>query len=63
MMMVKEKDLSAFKRFIMPSLALVGCVFMIIAAYFSHGKAVFAYLIVFAVIMVIGAIFSKQKNI
>ncbi|MPN39509.1 hypothetical protein SDC9_187037 [bioreactor metagenome] len=63
MMILKEKDLPAFKRFIMPSVALAGCVFMIIAACFSHKMAVVAYLIVFAVIMAIGAIFSKQKNI
>ncbi|QHI72796.1 APC family permease [Aminipila terrae] len=63
MMIKKEKDLPAFKRFFMPILALAGCVFMIIAACFSHGKAVIAYLIVFAVIMFIGAIFSKQKNV
>lgn len=63
MMMAKEKDLPAFKRFIMPSVALVGCVFMIIAACFSHKMAVVAYLIIFAVVIAIGAVFSKQKNV
>lgn len=61
MMMVKEKDLSFFNRYFMPIVALVGCVFMIIAAYFSHGIAVWAYLIVFAVVMIIGALFANKK--
>lgn len=63
MMMVKEKDLSTFKRFIMPTLALAGCVFMIYAACISHGKAVIAYLIIFAITMIIGAFYSKKKEI
>lgn len=54
MLIKKEKDLSAFKRFVMPALSIIGCVFMVIAACFAHGMAVFYYLIVFAVIMLIG---------
>ena len=55
MLMVKEKDLSGLKRFIMPILATAGCVFMIVAACFAHGISVAFYLIVFAVVMLIGA--------
>ncbi len=61
MMMKKEKDLSSFKRFIAPTISLAGCVFMIIAACFSHKMEVVAYLIVFAVVMIFGAMFSKEK--
>lgn len=64
MMMKKEKDLSTFKRFVMPTVSLMGCVFMIIAACFSHKMAVVAYLIVFAFVMVIGSMFvNKKQNI
>lgn len=60
-MIKKETDLSYFKRFIMPLIALAGCVFMIVAACFSHKMAVVAYLIIFAVVMIIGAAFSRKK--
>jgi APA family basic amino acid/polyamine antiporter len=62
MIMKKEKDFSLFKRFVMPIVSLAGCIFMIIAACFSHGMAVVAYLIIFTIIMAIGVIFSKKTN-
>ena len=63
MMIIKEKKLGLFKRIIMPVLSILGCIFMIIAAYFAHGKAVNAYLIVFTIIMLIGFVFEKNKKI
>ncbi len=69
MMIKKEKELSIFKRFIMPIVSICGCIFMMIAACFAHRIAVVAYLIVFAVVMIIGVVFankvyvgSKMKN-
>ncbi|WP_123053280.1 APC family permease [Clostridium sp. JN-1] len=62
-MMKKEKDLSSFKRFVAPIVSIAGCIFMIIAACFSHKIAVAAYLIVFAIIMIFGAVFSNKKAI
>jgi len=70
--MVKEKELSPLKRFVLPSVATVACAFMVFAAIYAHGitpyrtaKAVgefsfpvLFYLIVFAVIMLIGFFFS-----
>lgn len=61
MLIKKEKDLSVFKRFIAPILAICGCVFMIVAACFAHKMEVVWYLIVFAVIMFIGVFFSNSK--
>ncbi len=72
MWMKKEKDLGVFKRFILPMLSLVACGFMIFAAVYAHGitpyKAaqeagkfsfpVLFYLILFAVIMLLGVAFS-----
>lgn len=53
----------------MPIVSICGCIFMMIAACFAHRIAVVAYLIVFAVVMIIGAVFankvyvgSKMKN-
>lgn len=70
--MVKEKELSPIKRFVLPSIATIACAFMVFAAVYAHGitpyrtaKAagefscpVLFYLIVFAVIMLIGFFFS-----
>lgn len=58
MLMKKEKDLSTFKRFVMPSLSVLGCVFMVTAACLAHGMAVVYYLIVFAAIMLIGVYYN-----
>lgn len=60
MMIKKEKDLSVFKRVIMPIVSICGCIFMMIAACFAHRMAVVAYLIVFAVVMVIGVVFVNK---
>lgn len=76
MFMVKAKDLSPVKRFVIPSLAVGGCLFMVISAVFSHGvvpyleaKAqgkfslpILFYLILFAVFMAIGALFMRKKE-
>lgn len=76
MWMKKEKDLGAFKRFVLPVLAIISCVIMILAAVYAHGitpclearKAgqfrfpVAFYLIVFGVIMLIGKMAMGKKN-
>lgn len=76
MFMKKEKNLPVMKRFILPTLGLIGSAFMVFAALYSHGyvyykdaKAigefscpVLFYLIVFAVIMIIGALVMKPKE-
>ena len=59
--MRKEKDQNVLRRFIMPSLSMVGSVFMVVACIFSHGWGCVWYLIVFAVIMAIGALLNRQK--
>ena len=62
MFMKREREFGPGKRFLMPALAIAGCVFMVVAAFFAHGVSVFYYLIVFAVIMVIGAFFRKGSE-
>ena len=70
--MIKEKELGVFKRFVLPIASIVACAFMIFAAVWAHGVSplmnalkkgefsfpVLFYLIVFAVIMLIGFFFS-----
>ena len=74
--MKKEKEMGVFKRFVLPIIALLACLFMVFAAVYAHGitpylaaKAegrfsfpVLFYLIIFAVIMILGAIFRKSSK-
>ena len=56
MIMVKEKSFGGFKRFVAPVLSIIGSIFMVYAACFSHRMGVVYYLTVFAVVMIIGAV-------
>ena len=62
MWMKKAKDESIGRRFIIPILAFCGAAFMVFACIIGHKFANVYYLIVFAVIMVIGGIFRKNKK-
>ena len=69
--MIKEKDLSVTKRFILPIISIIACAFMVFAAVYAHGITPFKlaqvegkfsfpvlfYLIIFAVIMIMNSIF------
>ncbi len=71
-----EKEMGVFKRFVLPILSILACAFMVFAAVYAHGitpylaaKAngtfsfpVLFYLIVFAVVMILGAVFRKSKK-
>lgn len=61
-MMVKEKELSGFKRFVMPILAVCGCLFMVYATIYAYGETVLYYLAIFAFFMLIGVFFIKKKD-
>ncbi len=77
MFMKKEKGLSPVKRFVLPTLGLIGSACMVFAAIYSHGYApyiaakeagqgftcpVLFYLVVFGVIMAIGLLVMKPKQ-
>lgn len=76
MWMVKEKEVSVFKRFILPIISIIACAFMIFAAVYAHGITpylaaketgkfsfpVLFYLILFAVIMLIGSFYYKKDT-
>ena len=76
MWMKNEKEMGVAKRFVLPALAIAACAFMIFAAVYAHGITpylaakkdgsfsfpVLFYLLVFAVIMVIGFFFSPARK-
>ena len=64
MWMVKNKDMGAGKRFVLPVLAICSSVFMIYAAVKAHQMNIVYYLIVFAISMLIGRLFinGEKKN-
>lgn len=77
--MIKQKDETKFRRFVLPSMAITACVFMIFCAIMGHGVfpcqqsleatgefsfPVLFYLIVFAVVMLLGLILNiKRKKV
>lgn len=59
--MRKCKDLGPIKRFVIPFLACLSCVFMVFCAVYSYRIDAVYYFIVFAVLMAIGIPFYKRK--
>ena len=59
--MRKATDESALRRYVIPALAVLGSLFMVYACLIGHKMENFWYLIVFAVIMLIGKIVNKKK--
>ena len=76
MFMKHATDLGTVKRYVAPILGICGSVFMVIAAFYAHGFQPYQaaaqaggfacpivfYLIVFAVVIVIGLRFYNRKN-
>ncbi|MCR4725216.1 MAG: APC family permease [Clostridia bacterium] len=60
--MRKAKDESALRRFVIPVLAIAGSLFMVYASLVGHKMENFWYLIVFAVVMLIGKFLKKKGN-
>ena len=74
MWIVKEKELSIFKRFVLPIASIVACAFLVFVAVMTHGVIpylaakeagtfsfpVLFYLIIFGVVMFIGFLFSSR---
>ncbi|MBR6554997.1 MAG: APC family permease [Clostridia bacterium] len=60
--MKKETSEKPLYRFVLPGLAIAGSIFMIAATILGHRMACVWYLIVFAVITVIGLAFYKNKK-
>ena len=62
MMMKKERELGTFKRLVMPGLAVLSCVFMVVAACVAHQMAVVYYLVIFVLIMAAGVKYAPKRN-
>lgn len=74
--MRKATDMSFGKRYVAPALGIIGSLFMVIAAIYAHGIQpyqaaaaegrfacpVLFYLIIFAVIMIVGIALNKKKK-
>lgn len=60
--MMRAKDLSVMKRIIMPVLAIIGSIFMIVAAIYSHKIGVLYFIIIGMIIMLIGLKYEKRTN-
>ena len=61
--MRKEKKEPVLRRFVLPILTMCGSCFMVFACALSHKMACVWYLIVFAVVMVIGGLVNKRKEL
>ncbi|MBR2483995.1 MAG: hypothetical protein IKB53_04540, partial [Oscillospiraceae bacterium] len=60
--MRKAKDEGALRRFVIPGLATLGCLFMVYASIVGHRMGNFWYLIVFGLFMLAGTRYSKSKK-
>ena len=77
MFIIKEGKTDKVKNVVLPILATICCLFMIFAAIYSHGIIplkeslkngefncpVLGYLVLFAIVMVIGLLLNKKRNI
>lgn len=61
-MMIKSKGMHPVKRFVFPSLSIAACLFMIFCAFYAYKVDAFYYLIVCAVIMLIGLLFYRDNK-
>ena len=60
--MRKANDQSTVRRYVIPALAIAGSCFMVYASIVGHRWGNLWYLVVFAVIMLIGSRFEKKKK-
>lgn len=61
-MMRFSKDLHPVKRFVLPALSILSCIFMIFCAFYAYKVQAFYYLIVFAIIMLVGLMFYRDSK-
>lgn len=61
-MMRNFKELHPVKRFVLPTLSILSCLFMIFCAFYAYKVQAFYYLFVFTVIMLVGLMFYRDKK-
>jgi APA family basic amino acid/polyamine antiporter len=60
--MIKEKGMHPVKRFVLPSLSIIGALVMTAASILRHGITNLYYLVVFFIIMGAGFFFMKPRK-
>lgn len=58
----KCKDLHPVKRFVIPSIAIVSCLFMVFSAIYKYRIDALYYFIVFSIIMSVGLLFYRKNG-
>ena len=61
-MMRHSKELHPVKRFVLPSLSIAACLFMIFCAFYAYKIQAFYYLFIFALIMLVGLLFYRDNK-
>ena len=61
-MMIKSKDLHPVKRFVLPAISIGACLFMIFCAFYAYKIQAMYYLLIFAVIILIGLMFYRDSK-
>ncbi len=61
-MMIREKDLHPVKRFVLPVFSIAASLFMIYAAFVAYKIQALYYLLIFAIIMIAGILFYRDKK-
>lgn len=59
---IGQESGSVFRKYIMPIIAICGCIFMTIATYFAHGSDILSFLAVLVVCLAIGAFFKRKHS-
>jgi APA family basic amino acid/polyamine antiporter len=60
--MKKGKGFTPFQRFVLPSLGILSCLLMVVASIFRHKISNLYYLVVFALFMLVGALFDRKDG-
>ncbi len=60
--MIKEKGMHPVKRFVLPSLSIIGALVMTAASIFRHGMSNLYYLVIFVIVMAVGFFFMEPKR-
>ena len=61
-MMIKSKGMHPLKRFVFPAISIAACLFMIFCAFYAYKIQAVYYLIIFAVIMLVGLMFYRDNK-
>jgi len=61
-MMIKERNLGFFKRFISPGFSILAALFLIYAIIYNQGMGVLVFAVVFIIITIIGLLLEKSKS-